>query len=705
MKSSFHLNRNARDRWLSLCLFGGLGLVCATGAGGPETPGDSSEEEPEAEFTEWDGGSTEYIGWVNVTLGKAFLDLSKPEFRRRQGLNSGSFGGIADFYYENFVGENGMIQLGGRGLGGHDTYGFNLAYLDDTKGYLKFGVDSRRTWSTGNGGYSPPLGTWQPLDPAMLHLDRQKFWIEAGLTLEDKPAYRVGYSHETRKGATDSTLWGGFPGSFTSRNVAASFRGIDESRDTVTFDVEHTLRDTEAGIGFRFDSTRVSNSLNFRNDPGAATETRTTEQDVVQTDLFNAHAHTITQLNTNLAFSTGYSFTRLDTDLSGSRIEGTSYNSVFDPAVQRFPGFLDLAGGTVLNQSVVSLNLLYRPSANWSVIPAVRAESSSLGGASFFTSTFPGSITQSREVRSEQDFLDFSERLEIRYTGATNWVFRALGEWEQNDGDLNERQRAVSGGTLQMARDTELKRFGQKYTLGANWYPRPKFNLATQYYYKRRNNRFDHGLDTTPNAPASGDRYPAYLTRQNFETHDINLRITARPLNGVVAVTRYDHQFSRVETGGNAEAINSAKLRSHIISQSLTWSPLTRLYLQGTGSLVFDTTDTPSAISGPTAVVIQSKNSYWTAGFTAAYVLDLKTDLNIDYLYSRADNYYDNSAGSQPYGAGFEEHRILTTLTRRISENLRVLFHYGWFRNRDTTYGGNLNYTAHLASTSLQYRF
>ena len=75
----------------------------------------------------------------------------------------------------------------------------------------------------------------------MLHLDRQKFWLEAGLTLEDKPAYRFGYSHETRKGATDSTIWGGFPGSFTSRNVAASFRGIDEIRDTVTFDVEHTL--------------------------------------------------------------------------------------------------------------------------------------------------------------------------------------------------------------------------------------------------------------------------------------------------------------------------------------------------------------------------------------------------------------------------------------------------------------------------------
>ena len=59
-------------------------------------------------------------------------------------------------------------------------------------------------------------------------------------------------------------------------------------------------------------------------------------------------------------------------------------------------------------------------------------------------------------------------------------------------------------------------------------------------------------------------------------------------------------------------------------------------------------TDTPSAISGPTAVVTQSQNSYWTAGFNTAYVLDLKTDLNIDYLYSRADNYYDNSAGSQP---------------------------------------------------------
>jgi len=705
MKMPLHLDSRLRHRWLSLCLSGSVGLWCAGTLPAQDSepadePAAEEAEEEKEELTEWVGGNTEFLGWANFTVGEAFLELNKPEFRRRYGANAGGFGGLSEFAYENFVGDNGYLKLGGYGLAGRDTYGFNVAYTDDMIGYLRFGIDKKRYWSTGNGGFFPPLSTWQPLDADMLHLDREKIWVEAGLTLEDKPVYRVGYSHSTREGAIDSTVWGA-PTAFGTRGVTASFRGIDETRDVVTLDVEHTVGETEAGIGFRFDTTRVKNSLNVRWDADLPAETRTTQNEVVQTDLFGAHAHTVTPLSTNLAFTTGYSFTRLDTDLSGSRIEGTTFDAVFDPAVQRFPAFLDLAGGTVLNQHVLSLNLLSTPSKDWAIIPAIRAESSSLDGTSFFTAT-PGAGLL-RQVQSEQDFLDFSERLEVRFTGVTNWVFRMIGEWDQKDGDLNERQRALNTGVLQMARDTDFTRFGQKYTLGANWYPRARLNVAAQYYYKRRDNRYNHGLDTTLNA--GGDRYPAYLRRQNFATHDINFRITARPCEGVVSVTRYDHQLSDVETGGNSAPIDNADIQTHIISQSVTWSPLSRLYLQGTASYVKDSTDTPATTSGATAIVTESQNDYWTAGGTIAYALSLKTDLNLDYVYSRADNYFDNSAGSQPYDAGFEEHRAMASITQRLSENLRLLWRYGWFRNRDETYGGNLNYTAHLVSTTLQYRF
>ena len=712
MKTSPHIDRPARRRWLALCLSGGIGLGGLGGVIGQDTPPpaetdksgaatEAEEAEEAEELTEWRGGNTEFTGWVNLTLGEAFLDLNKPEFRRRFGANSGGFGGVSDLYYENFVGDNGMIRFGGRGLGGRDTYGFNLDYIDDTIGYLKFGFDRKRSWSTGNGGFFTPLSTWQPLDADNLHLDREKFWVKAGLTLEDRPTFRLGYSHETRNGAVDSTVWGS-PSAFTGRGVAATFRGIDETRDTVTVDVEHTVGATDGGLGFRFESSRIDNTLNIRNDVGLGAEDRTTQRDGIHSDMFNVHAFTDTTLKTNLTFSTGYSFTQLDTDLAGSRIVGATFDPVFDPALARFPGYLDLAGGTVLNQHVVSLNLLYQPAKAWTVVPSIRFESSSLDGNSFYTAT-PGAGLF-RQVGSEEDFLDFSERLEIRYTGLPNWVFYSRNDWEQNDGDMSERQLALDTGTQLLGRDTEYKRFAQKYTVGANWYPRPKLNLAAEYYFKRRDNDYDHLLDTTGNT--TGNRYPAYLTSQNFDTHDINLRLTARPAGGVVTVTRYDHQVSRVDTAGNNLGdIRSADIDSHIISQSLTWSPLARLYLQGTGSYVIDTTDTPTVLSGTTAVVTQSENSYWTAGLAAGYALDLKTDLDVDYVYTRADNYFDNSAGSQPYGAGFEEHRVLTTLTRRVSENLRLLFRYGWFQNRDETFGSNLNYTAHLVSTSLQYRF
>jgi predicted porin len=109
--------------------------------------------------------------------------------------------------------------------------------------------------------------------------------------------------------------------------------------------------------------------------------------------------------------------------------------------------------------------------------------------------------------------------------------------------------------------------------------------------------------------------------------------------------------------------------------------------------------------SGINNLVLNSANDYWTVDATAGYALNEKTDLQLQYSYYRADDYVNNSAYSQPFGAGDEQHSITATVTRQITKALRMSLKYGFFRNRDQTSGGNNNYDDHLVYASMQYRF
>jgi hypothetical protein len=119
---------------------------------------------------------------------------------------------------------------------------------------------------------------------------------------------------------------------------------------------------------------------------------------------------------------------------------------------------------------------------------------------------------------------------------------------------------------------------------------------------------------------------------------------------------------------------------------------------------VLNETDTP-ADQQAGALVQDMKNNYWNATVTIGYALSDKTDIQVNYFYYRADDFEDNSLVSQPYGSDAEENAVTVTLTHEFSKNIRGTLRYGFFNNRNETYGGRNDYDAHLLATSLQYRF
>jgi hypothetical protein len=577
-----------------------------------------------------------------------------------------------------------------------------MKYDDSELGYLAVGYQESRSFYNGSGGYDPATDSWFPLDQDELFVDRGMAWARGRLAKEDWPVFTFDYAHVFTKGNKDSLIWAPAR-SAQGRGISSAFRSIDESSDRVSLGVRHTLGNTDLGGGVRIETGSRSNSLNERYDPESSSESRMTQNQITDTDLFGAHSFTETRFNERWFLSSGYAVTSLDTDFRGDRIFALEYDAVYDPSLARGPGFLGLTGGSRVNQHVATLNLMYQPVKGLTITPSIRIEHQDMEGRSTWLDT-PGSGV-SRQGLSEQGFIDLSERLEARYARLKHWVFYLRGDWLQGDGDLEERQLALTTGLVDFERDTDFSRFQHKYTVGANWYPMKRLSMGMQYYRKIRSNDFDHETDSVTNTGLN--RYPAYLNRYNFDVDDANFRVTVRPHTTLTLVSRFDYQQSNINIQKDGLAsLDTAEQQAYIFSQSATWSPWSKVYLQGHFNYVLDDTTTPLSQDPALTVLVQdAENDYWTASAIIGYLIDARTEIEAQYQYYRSDNYIDNSAFTQPYGAEDTDHGVTVTLTRRIRENMRWNLSYGYFQHASDTYGGRNDYKAHLVSTGIQYRF
>jgi len=264
----------------------------------------------------------------------------------------------------------------------------------------------------------------------------------------------------------------------------------------------------------------------------------------------------------------------------------------------------------------------------------------------------------------------------------------------------------ISGiGLSPVASGIDGQNFVQKYAAGARWYPTRRITLDAGGYYKLDRYRYDYSTDSAPNN--SPVRYPGYLALQRFATYDGNLRLTVRPLQNLTLSSRYEYQWSTIHTmpdglSGLSE-VESAQMRTHILAQDATWVPWSRLSLQAGFSYVLSDTHTPA--SDVTQAILDARNNYWTVNFTSGLVLNDKTDLDVSYFYYQADDFSDIALSGVPYGAGAQEHAVTATLTRRISEKIRLSLKYGYFRFLDAPSAGNADYGVHLIYATMRYRF
>lgn len=656
----------------------------------------------------FEGGADAGNNWVELSAGGMITPGSKAQAEQSRQLPNNAFGGIEDLHLQHDVAKGTTLSLDGHAIFDNHDYGLNLGLKKEDAYFLKIYYQNFRTWYNANGGFYPPNEAWYPFpngDQA-LALDRGEFSFEGGLTPKDLPSLTFKYQHLYREGEKSSTIWGATHPTFTTltRGLSPSFYDIDEKRDVFELDSKYHFKATDVGVGVRYETGDLNNALKTSQYPGEPTATKVTDRQDTSYDMFNVHAFSETWINPKLFVSSGFMYNNVDNNTTGNRIYGSDYDAAYTPNAANGAGYTNLIGNAQQHQYVLNLNLMSTQMKSLSIVPSVRVQQQGWDADSSTTQTLGLGSTGPLDSSSDGDSLDVRERLDIRYSGITNWVFFAQGEWTQGQGDLSEDGGIYLGSPIQ--RETDTDRFFQKYSAGVKWYPLRRVSVDVGGYYKNHNYDYDNTLDNTPNTPGSANRYPAYLVMQAFQTYDGNARLTLRPLPNLTLVTRYEYQLSTVDTtpdgvSGLSE-VQSSDMTSQIIAQNISWSPWSRLYMQIGFNYVLSETKTP--VSDYTQAILNAQNNYWTLNFNSGIVLDNKTDLNLGYTYYRANDYTDNSPYVS-YGAGGEEHGINITLVRRITEKLRVTARYGYYHYTDQTSGGNNDYDAHVLYSSVQYRF
>lgn len=660
----------------------------------------------------------------------AFVDGDVSQFQQRHRIPENVSGGIDEFHFDTEIAEDTELEIDGRAIFDNHDYLLKLMIENEDKGFLSIGYREFRTWYDGRGGYFPPAdASFVVFDPK-LGTDRGEAWARGGLVLPQSFKLTMGYRYLFRDGSKSSVSWGdsaalGLPPPNSRRSIVPAFYEIDENRHQVDVALTRETESSRVGSAAYYEYTGLDDRRHITRSPGeVGAERRLTERDSSDSDMWGSRVFASHRLmEGKLTVSGAYAYNDIDLDIAGSRIYGATFNPSFSLTSpnrqQRDEGFFDLSGKSEMREHVGNLTMAARPFEDLQILAALRLRGEDRRAHAEFVESNVGAgpafdtALEDLETRSDTEDTSWAEDLEFRYKGIENVVLYARGEWEQNDGDIYEAEiEPVVPEIVDLERRTDVERCLQKYSVGTKYYPTRWMHLSTEYSYRLSDYDYDHSIDTTSNdpigPPPSGDRYPAFLVSQDFETHDFNVRSTFRLPADVGLVVRYDWLQSTIDTQGDLlREKESAETRSHIISGTLTWNPANWWWTRGGFNYVLSTVDTATSdYDTPVASFLRSfGNDYVTLNLATGMAIDANTDAELLYTWTSADNHRDVSASSVSYGSRFTEHGVRARAMRRLNEHTKVGVGYGYFNNDEGFAGGDYDYDAHVITTSVEFEY
>lgn len=669
---------------------------------------------------------------IVVTYGKPDLDSGSSEAALREdyGLRDGGTGGIERFYWENTADGDWRVYLDSRWLANPDQLGVTL---DINNGFTVFFDLNFQQWDEydfGAGVWYPPTQRFAVLSADALEKEISKLDLSLRVHPTDEIRLEATYSLFRRSGEHLSTRFGD---DFAFSIGGPASRGIIPAlvtgEETVhSLDVKLIKQDwiKLTGLRFHFQRREVGQSRIVERAADQPSANRfITQEEQSKDDLFSASGFLRRELGDSLVGSMGFVFTRLDGDLTGSRIFGAAPEASYDidfPALQlRDRGYLDLDSTRRLSQLVVNANAVYTPSANVRWMSGIRLERLSTKAFGSYLDTWRTADWAAQEVQneeadmlssSEKSALDISAFLEGRYTGWDHVLFFSRLEAGHQKGDLQEgwsRQELFPDQREPLNLVDRFSDFDRQFAfweVGANYYPSPGLRFSLSGYLKYRDNGYDLNQIRIPEEDYT--LYPGFIKSQTFHVRDINGRVHWRLSDKLKSVTRADFQETTIDTAtALSNGIESSVRERVVLSQSLTWTPTPRVFLSASANLVDDLTETGAAeLEGTFAgIVVNLPNDYWHADLNLYYVLSKLIDVQLGYSYMELSNYMDASPTTVPFGSDLQQHTGSAELILHLGKNTRARIGYFVYDRQEPSAGGFRDYTAHLVNGSLQLIF
>lgn len=531
----------------------------------------------------FEGGTNTYNNWIELSTGGLMTKGNAHQAERGQQLGTGAFGGIEDMHYSTEVAKKTTLTVDGRAIFDNHDYNLGLSLVKAQLGFIRFGYKDFRTWDSGNGGYLPLDNQSYSLPGDAPALDHGQITFEAGLNKGDLPKINLKYTHSYRNGDKDSTIWGPVHSSYGIAGVYPGLYSIDEKSDKFQLDVTHhseiAKKTVNYGAGVAYEWGKFDDQHKLTYWQGEAIQQKATDKQATSFDMLSTHVFAESWIKDNLFLSTAFMYANLDNTFTGNRTYGDDFGASYSPTYPAVGmGYNNLNGGAHKNEYVENVNLMFMPTKTFSIIPSVRIQNedwnaNSSGVGSLYSQYNNQSTTEQFNGNSGGNSLDVTERLDLRYTGVTNWVFSAGGQWTEGQGILNEHDGLTQVNNIgyplvQYATDTT--RLFQKYFANARWYPTRLATLDFGGYYKLDKYNWDTSYD--PNGTT--DAYPGFITYQGFDTWDGSVRLTLRPMSKVTTVSRYEYQYATISmrpdsTSGLSQMDSSTRL-SHIIGQNVS---------------------------------------------------------------------------------------------------------------------------------------
>jgi hypothetical protein len=696
----------------------GLGVVTGAQAVSLTT---SATDEPQPRQTE-----------ISFVYGSVDVDEGSNEALLQQdyGIGGGNTGGLEGFYWENEPQGDWKVYFEGRWLADPDDIAVSLEMHNFGKVTFKLDFLQWKEYSLGAGPWFAPSASFAVLSAEALEKEINRLNVSLTYRPSDRTRFDLAYGFFNRKGSSLSTRFGDDYqyriGGLPSRGIIPALIDGEETVHTIDARVVREEEVDRAGLRLHFQRREVDRRHVVERAARQPAANRFTSQDEDSTDdLFATSGFVRRGIGDNFVGSVGFAFTRLDGDLTGSRIFGAAPEAAYDPdfpALQyQDRGYLDLETTRKLKQWIFNANLVYTPSENTRWMTGLRLEHLETDLFSSYIdthSTVDWGLQQFQlkeslmAAASDKSATDVSAFLEGRYTGFNRVLLYSRVEVAQQEGDLQESwsgaERLPSAGSAVSLLDrvTDFDRTTLFWQTGLNYYPRTGMRFSLQGYLKHREH--DYGFGQLDLPAADYTLYPGYIANQVFTTRDVNARVHLRLLDSLKSVTRIDYQETTID---NEDQMRTSRERSErervVFNQSLTWTPGPRLFFSGSFSYVEDLTKTGAAELEGTfgGIVVNLPNDYWQVDLNLYCVVTKLVDLQLGYQYLEMSNHVDNSALTVPFGTDLEQHHGSARLIFHISPAARARIGYDVYDRVEPSAGGFHDYTAHVLHTSFQLVF